>query len=224
VATFDFEKAKAELPFLRAFIDFVNRQVGVYCDCLASFDGNKVRIERQIPRVQRPAGRRIENGRPVVVYVSVEDLASPDVIHHRLIRADEFISANSEAGFNEQQLCWSIIVFMFAYWDEEIRPAIAKVRGVKPNDVMLDELGDLRILRKSIIHDGGTISAAEYSKLKIMTSLCRPNEKIVLTHDQMHQVFVFVKQAIGRLVLQYTGHLTGAPDANEIVGVAIQNP
>jgi hypothetical protein len=224
MTTFDNEKAKEELPFLRAFIDFVNQQVGVYCDCLASFDGNKVRIERQIPRVQRPSGRRIEGGRPVIVCASVEDLASPDVIHHRIIRADEFVSANSEAGFNEQQLCWSIIVFIFAYWDEEIRPAIAKVRSVTPNEVMLDELGDLRILRKSIIHNGGTMSAAEYSKLKIMRSLCRPNEKIVLTHDQMHQVFILVKQAIGRLVLEYTGHLPGAPDANEITGIAIQNP
>ncbi|MGH9547752.1 MAG: hypothetical protein ACRD3W_00190, partial [Terriglobales bacterium] len=116
MTAFDIKKAKEELPFLRAFIDFVNQQVGVYCDCLASFDGNKVRIERQIPRVQHPSGRRVESGRPVVVYASVEDLASPDVIHHRIIRADKFISANSEAGFNEQQLCWSIIVFIFAYW------------------------------------------------------------------------------------------------------------
>jgi hypothetical protein len=44
----EFEKAKAELPILRDFVDFMNRQVGVYSDCLASFSGNKVRIERQI--------------------------------------------------------------------------------------------------------------------------------------------------------------------------------
>ena len=76
-----FEKAKAELPILRRFIDFVNREVGVNCDALASFNGNKVRIERQIPRAQRPTGRRIEEGRPVIVWASVEDPASPDVIH-----------------------------------------------------------------------------------------------------------------------------------------------
>ena len=31
----DMDKALAELPILRDFIDFVNRQVGVYSDCLA---------------------------------------------------------------------------------------------------------------------------------------------------------------------------------------------
>ena len=222
--TAEFEKAKAELPILRSFIDFVNQQVGVYCDCLSAFNGNKVRITRQIPRAQRPTGRRIENGRPVIVYASVEDPSSPDIIHHRIIRADDFIAANEEAGFNEQQICRSIIVFMFAYWDEEIRPRIAEVRGVKPNDVMLDELGDLRILRKSIVHDGGTLSVAEYAKLKVMMNLVKPGQTIVLTHDQMHQLFIHVKQAIGKLILKYTGDLPGAPDASEIVSIAIQNP
>ncbi len=219
-----FEKAKAELPILRSFIDFVNRQVGVYCDCLSSFRGNKVRVERQIPRVQRPAGRRIEQGRPVIVWASVEDLASPDVIHHRTIRADEFVAANAEAGFNEQQVCWSIIVFTFAYWDEEIRPQIARVRGVKPNDVMIDELGDLRTLRRSIVHDGGHLSAAEHAKLKVMSGLCGPDARITFTHDEMHKLFVHVKQGIGRLILEYTGNLPGAPKASEIAGIAIENP
>lgn len=220
----DFQKAKAELVPLRKFIDFVNRQVGVYCDCLASFSGNVVRIERQIPRLQRPFGRRIEQGRPVIVYASVEDPTSPDVIHHRIVRADEFVSTNREAGFNEQQLCWSIIVFMFAFWDEEIRPQIARIREVKTSAVTLDELGDLRLLRHNIVHNGGVMAAADHAKLKVMVALCAPDRPISLTHDQMHQIFVFVKQAIGRLILQYTGQLPGAPNAEDIVGVAIQNP
>ena len=162
----DTAKALAELDVLRGFIDFVNRQLGVYCDCLSSFHGNKVRVERQVARVTRPASRRIENGQTVITWASLEDPTRPDVIHHRIIRADEFITANSEAGFNEQQVCWSIIVFIFSYWDEEIRPQIAKIRGVEPNEIQLDALGDLRILRKSIIHNGGVLEATEYAKLK----------------------------------------------------------
>jgi hypothetical protein len=42
IARMDMTKALAELDVLRGFIDFVNRQVGVYCDCLSSFYGNKV--------------------------------------------------------------------------------------------------------------------------------------------------------------------------------------
>jgi hypothetical protein len=219
----DMSKAIDELPILRDFIDFVNRQVGVYCDCLSGFQGNKVRIERQVARVNRPISRRIENGQPVIMRVSVEDPTSPDVIHQRIIRADEFIDVNSEAKFNEQQVCWAIIVFLFAYWDEEIRPRIAKVRGVKSNDVLADALGDLRILRKSIVHNRGMIDAAEHGKLKVLQYVCEPNTKISLTHDQMHKIFVEVKKAIGDIILEYTGDLPGAPKPGEIVGVAIQN-
>src|SRR6185437_3722285 len=149
----DRDKALAELPILRGFIDFVNRQVGVYCDCLSGFEGNKIRIERQVARVNRPTSRCIENGQPVIVWESVEDPTQPDVIHQRIIRADEFIKTNSETEFNEQHVCWSIIVFMFAYWDEEIRPRIAKIRGVEPNQVQVNALGDLRILRIGIVHN-----------------------------------------------------------------------
>jgi hypothetical protein len=115
----DHRKINAELDVLREFIDFVNRQVGVYCDCLSGFQGNKVRVERQMPRLQRPTSRKIEDGQPVITYVSVEDPGRPDVLHHRIIRADEFINVNAEAGYNEQQICWAIVVFIFAMWDEE---------------------------------------------------------------------------------------------------------
>jgi hypothetical protein len=217
------EKATAELPILRNFIDFVNQQVGVYSDCLSGFQGNKVRIERQKARVQRASRTGVENGRPVIVCTSVEDPSSPDVIHHRIIRADDFIAVNAEAGFNEQQTCRAIIVFLFAHWDEEIRPRIAEVRGVKSDDVKLDELGDLRILRKNIVHNGGLLPASEYAKLKVMKNLVKPDAPITFSHDQMHKVFVHVKQAIGTLILKYTGGLPGAPIASELAGIAIQN-
>ncbi|MGO9057258.1 MAG: hypothetical protein ACLQU2_07695 [Candidatus Binataceae bacterium] len=221
--TVDMDKARAELPILQDFIDFVNNQVGVYMDCLAGFEGNTVRIHRQIARVQRPVGRQIKDGQPVIVYASVEDPGSPDVIHHRIVRAEEFLIVNAEAGFNEQQVCWSIIVFLFAYWDEEVRPRIAAVRGIQSNEVRVDALGDLRLLRNSIIHNKGVVSPADHASLKKMASLVKPGQKITLDHAQVHMLFVTIKQAIAEIILHYTGQFPGAPDASEIVSIAIQN-
>ncbi len=182
-----------------------------------------MRVERQVARVTRPASRRIENDQTVITWASLEDPTRPNVIHHRIIRADEFITMNSEAGFNEQQVCWSIIVFIFAYWDEEIRPQIARIRGVKSNEVQIDAFGDLRILRKSIIHNGGVLEATEHAKLKTLNSVCRAGAIIAPTHDEMHKIFVAIKGAIAGLILEYTAHLPNAPKAEEIVSVAIQN-
>jgi hypothetical protein len=219
----DMTKALVELEVLRGFIDFVNRQIGVYCDCLSSFQGNKVRIERQVARVSRPVLRRIENGQTIIMRASLEDPTLPDVIHQRIIRADEFITANSEAGFNEQQVCWSIIVFIFAYWDEEIRPQIAKIRDVENDEVKINVFGDLRILRRHIVHNGGVLRAAEHAKLKVLNGICQADARISLTHDQMHKIFVAIKSAIGSLILEYTAHLPGAPKPEDIVDIAVQN-
>ncbi len=221
--TIDLDKAQAELPILRDFIDFVNNQVGVYMDCLAGFQGNMVRIHRQVARVQRPTGRQIKDGQPVMMYASVEDPSSPDVIHHRIIRTQEFLAINAQAGFNEQQVCWSIIVFLFAYWDEEVRPQIAEVRGIKPEDVKVDALGDLRLVRNSIIHNKGVLSSTDHARLKELAALLKPDRKITFSHDQMHKLFITVKQAIAEIILSYTGHLPGAPDPSQIVDIAVQN-
>jgi len=60
-------------------------------------------------------------------------------------------------------------VFAFAYWDEEVRPQIACIRGVQPNAVQLDAMGDLRIIRKAIIHNSGVVSAAEHDPSRSRT-------------------------------------------------------
>lgn len=218
----DTDKVLEELAILHHFIDFVNKQVGVYMDCLAGFEGNIVRVSRQTARMQRAIGQRVENGQPVIVYTSVLDPTRPDVIHHRIVRADEFVAVNSERGFNEQQICWSIIVFLFAYWDERIRPQITRIRGVRKNGVRVDAMGDLRTIRKCIVHRKGVISASNHRKLKRMAELFEPDKEIVFSHDQMHKLFVIVKQAIAEVILEYTGHLSGAPDPTQIVDIAVQ--
>lgn len=219
----DFDKATAELPILRDFVDFVNKQSSVYMDCLNGFAGNTVRIERQVARVTRPIRKEIRDGKEVVIWDSMEDPCRPDVIHSSIRKSSTYLSDNAEAGFNEQQICWAIIVFLFAHWDEEMRPSIAKVRGVSPNDIKLDALGDLRVLRKAVVHAKGVVTRQEHAKLKKMGHFIEPGQKLVLNHDQMHRVFVLIKNSIGEIILHYTGGLPGAPRADEIVGMAIQN-
>lgn len=216
------KKAIEELPILHNFIDFINKQVGVYCDSISSFNGNKARVERQKARICSPSNSSIKNGQPTVMWASFEDQGSPDVLHHRIIGVDDFIQTNSEAGYNEQQICWAIIVFIFAHWNEKIRPQLAKIRSIETSDIKVDEFGDLRILRNAIIHDKGILTQGEYNKIKVINNLVNSDYKITFTHDQMHKLFIHMKQGIARLALEHTGHLPGAPRAEEIVGIAIQ--
>ena len=97
------------------------------------------------------------------------------------------------------------------------------MRGVEPNDIKTDELGDLRALRRHIVHSKGALPTVEYAKLKVMKELFQPDAGVTLSHHQMHKIFIHVKQVIGKLILKYTGNLPEAPNASELVSIAIQN-
>src|SRR5947209_13120052 len=111
---------------IREYIAFVNQQVGVYMDALAGFAGHYTRVERQVHRVNRPKTAGVdETGHQVVVWASYEDPTKPDVIHNRIIRATDYLAANSKGGSNEQQHARAVLVFLFTYWELEIRPRLA---------------------------------------------------------------------------------------------------
>jgi hypothetical protein len=214
-----FDQAIAELPILREFIDFLHSQTGVYMDCLTSFKGNRVRIELQAARVLRRRPNRAKEG--AVMWSSLEDPSEPDVIHQRITRTSDYVRANERDGFNEQQICWSLIVFSFAFWDEEVRPRVARNRIVQPNDIRVDVFGDLRILRNAIIHNTGTLKQSDFDRLKILQPYCSPGQKLAFTHRQMRSIFDELHKGVAALALDYAGKFPGAPDLSKVTGIAI---
>ena len=112
---------------VRDFIDFVNMQVGAYMDALAGYAGHYTRVERQVHRVMRPKKVTTdEAGRKVVVAASYEDPSKPDIVLNRIVRASDYLAANAKGGSNEQQHARAIMIFIFTYWELEIRPRLAK--------------------------------------------------------------------------------------------------
>lgn len=156
---------------IREYIDFVNEQVGTYMDALAGFAGHYTRVQRQVHRVSRPVGKRQENGETIVVYASYEDPSKPDIIHNRIVRADTYIEANSPGGSNEQRHARAIVVFLFTYWEDEIRPRLAAAKDAPVNEIKSDIMGDLRILRHAILHAKSSIRPEEHRRLKVL-ALC----------------------------------------------------
>src|SRR3954452_7658384 len=182
---------------IREFIDFVNAQVGAYTDACSGFAKNKSVVERQVHWSMVKAGRKIaDDGARVVMMTSVEDPSQPDVVMHRIVLASEYLAANSEAGSNEQQHARSAIVFLFAYWDEEIRPRLAKARGVDPRDVVGDVFGDLRQLRHAVLHNRGVLTETAYVKLKILNEYFAPNSSVSLPNTTMHRIFFLLKKEV----------------------------
>ncbi len=209
---------------IREYIDFVNRQVHVYMDALAGFAGHHTRVERQVHRINRPVKSRVDNtGQRVVVCASYEDPTQPDVILNRIIRASDYISANSENGSNAQQHSQAILVFLFAYWDEEIRPRLAALKKVEPREIESDVMGDLRLLRNDILHNKSIISPKTYNGLRKLSDMFVADQPVHIPYENMHKIFVLIKQDCARMLFEWLGVKDAPIQPEDIKDIAIQN-
>jgi hypothetical protein len=213
------------IQLARDFIDFVNKQVGAYTDACSGFGRNRSLISKQVHIDSRPTRTRMgSDGIPVVMSTSVEDPTQPDVIIHRIVLVKEYLAANAEGGSNEQQHARAALIFLFAYWDEEIRPKMASVLGIPTREIVSDVFGDIRLLRNAILHNSGILTAADYQRLKTTGEIFAPDWAVSLPNETMHRIFFLIKKDMARRILKDTGASQSAPfDIDEINEVAIQN-
>lgn len=210
---------------IREYIDFVNRQVNVYMDALAGFAGHYTRVERQVHRINRPVKSRIDNtGQRVFVCASYEDPTKPDIILNRIIRASDYIAANSEGGSNAQQHSQAVLVFLFTYWEDEIRPRLAALKCVELQEIRSDIMGDLRILRNVILHAKGIMRPDKHKDLKKLSDMFVVDQPVHITYENMHQIFVLIKQDCARMLFEWLGVKDAPTQPEDIVDIAIQKP
>jgi hypothetical protein len=208
---------------VREYIDFVNQQVGAYMDALAGFAGHYTRVERQVHRVIR-SSRRVNPAVPAdpVVWTSYEDPTQPDVIHNRIVRSPDYLAINARGGSNEQQQARATLVFLFTYWEEDIRPRLAASSGVEKNAVRSDIMADLRTIRHAILHAKSILRPDKHKTLKVLGSLFEPDRPLHVAYDDMHKIFVLVKRDCARIMFEWLGVPDPAGQAAQLVDVAIQ--
>lgn len=213
-------------PFVdavREYIDFVNEQVGMYMDALAGFAGHHARVERQVQRILRVQRKeRNENGEPVTVWASYEDPSKPDVIHNRIIRASDYLARNAAGGANEEQHARAIVIFLFTFWEDEIRPRLAAAKGVALNEIRSDIMGDLRVLRNVILHAKGILNQDKHAELKLLKDMFPLDTPLALPEERMQRIFVLIKQDCARLLYGRFGVKDAPAQPHELRDVAIQ--
>lgn len=209
---------------VREYIDFVNEQVGAYMSALAGFAGHHVRVSRQIHRANRQVSTRPpdETGMRTVVWASYEDPSKPDIIHNQIIRCDEYLAANRPGGKNEQQHSRSILIFLFTYWEDEIRPRLARAKGVKLDEIQSDIMGDLRTLRNVILHSKSVLRPDKHASLRLLSNMFEADKELNFTYEGIHQIFVLIKQECAHLLFEWLGVKDGPVRPEELKDVAIQ--
>ncbi len=102
----------------------------------------------------------------------------------------------SDGGFDQFQAACHVIVFVFHLWDEKYRAELAAELGKPINEVKIDILGDLRLLRNSIIHNKG-VASADIARCKIITRF-KPGDKLSIGKEDIHLIVRELRVAIGK--------------------------
>jgi hypothetical protein len=209
---------------IQDYIDFINRQHGMYIDALAGFGENHREIEHQVAIISKPIGWRLDDvGRPVMMRASVEDPTRPDVIHQRIIRAADYLAANATGGSNEQQHAQAVLVFLYTYWELETRPRLAAAKGCEVSEIKANIMGELRILRNVVLHSKGIVRADTLKGMKKLGAWFTVDQPIHISFENMKQIFIWINQGCALLLFEWLGVKDAQTQAEQIVSLAIQN-
>jgi hypothetical protein len=113
-------------------------------------------------------------------------------------------------------------VFLFTYWEDEIRPRLAVLKKVKPEKIHSDIMGDLRILRNIILHEKGIISSEKYKKLSKLADMFAINTPVHISYENMHGIFVLIKQDCLGMLYELRGIKDSSVQPGDIKDIAIQ--
>jgi hypothetical protein len=114
--------------------------------------------------------------------------------------AEDLVEMMKHDGDFFDVLAKSLLVSLYAKWDEYYRPLFAKDVGAEPKNVKCDLLGDLRLIRNCIVHAKSVITN-EHTKLKVIPWKLVPGplvvtkEMLALFTEATHHLVVQVHDA-----------------------------
>lgn len=99
-------------------------------------------------------------------------------------------------GSNVTKAAEAAVVFVYQLWEEKYRWNLSGRDGLPLGKIDSDIMGDLRLLRNSIIHNKG-IAKDDIVRCKIITKF-KPAERSLLTSEDICTIFRTIRAELGR--------------------------
>jgi hypothetical protein len=130
-------------------------------------------------------------------------LFNPELVYHGEVKGNpaelhsthlhDLINRNVLGGNNWIFLGQMCVVAIYQFWEDHYRQHLARALNTGPETLRADVFGELRHLRRSIIHKGG-YALPEVAKLQILRRFA-PGELITLEPKDIHNLADEVKAA-----------------------------
>lgn len=179
------------------YIEIIDRLFGVYFDATYGFHLGVSEIQRQNEEALEGLEGNLDKARYELDLKQLTySIDEPSEIAHSVTVRD-YKYRNWPGGHNEQWAARMALVTIYSFWEHRYRSLIAKHLDKKPDDLKIDELGDLRHYRHAIIHYLGR-GYEDFNKLKVFKWF-EHGEEVRLDVQKMRTITESLKAAITKL-------------------------
>ena len=171
------------------FIEFLRKVYDIYGLYFDSINGFSL-IDTQIKKYQKIF---LENKK-----IPIEDLDNSSFIYGRgnpgskdsytmhISEVGKVKERNKKNGENYKIIANLCLVLIYQYWEDYYREKIANSNGTEKNELELDIFNDIRIIRRSIIHNS-SIAIKDVKKL-IFLKWFKKGDKIEINTEQLEKI------------------------------------
>jgi len=125
------------------------------------------------------------------------DPNNPDSIQLHVCTQKQYKERNHENGLNFLFIGNMTLVSIYQYWEDYYRNEIAVFLGCENSDLVDPVMGDIRLLRHSIIHHGG-IAMKNVEKCEILRWY-KEGQEIFIDKHKCQEIIFLIKKMTNRL-------------------------
>ena len=189
------QNKKVQPNFNQVFQEFnkiVDAIYGIYLDATTGFH----LLKKYIDNSQKHSRRKMKVEQEYLdslpfFYGEGDPNVSKDPPLHKCTQG-ELKQRNSENGENFVFIGNMALVSLYQYWEDSFRQKIAESLGISKDIIKCDIMGDVRLIRRSIIHNKG-VALPEINKCKLLKWF-NPDDRIYIDKEKFKSIVSHVKQ------------------------------
>ncbi|MFZ3165997.1 MAG: tetratricopeptide repeat protein [Candidatus Methanoperedens sp.] len=187
------------------FLEILDNIYGVYLDGTEGFSLVRNKIIEGQKNTNKIIGMSIEDLDNAFFTYGKGDPRNSDSYNLHKCTQGKLKKRNEKDGDNDSIIANLCIVLIYQYWEDHYREQIAKELGhSNKNDLESDIMGDLRLLRISIIHHKA-IAKKEVGKCKLLQWF-EDGDKIYVNREMFEDIIFYIKADIKLINEDYINH------------------
>ncbi|MDD2338109.1 MAG: hypothetical protein PHD01_16240 [Geobacteraceae bacterium] len=175
---------------------------GVYIDATTGFD----KLREWFVKNQRDSLDMLKNSHPELASIDYLDSVSmiygkgdpnvPESVVLHECSQKEYKERNTENGVNFKFIGNMALVSLYQYWEDHYRSKIAEQFHINKNELKAPVMGDLRLIRISIVHHAG-IALKDIEKCNVL-GWYKEGDEIFIDKNKFEEIVFQIKSQINQ--------------------------